>query len=89
MDAKPEVKTDTKPKVKEEAPKEVKKTVPAAPAKTLKKAGKRGRKKVGKKTGNKKCRICSSARGLIHKYGLHVCRRCFRERAKSMGFKKY
>ena len=36
-----------------------------------------------------KCRICGTHRALIKKYGLHLCRRCFRERAKEIGFKKY
>ncbi|NYZ74777.1 30S ribosomal protein S14 [Candidatus Micrarchaeota archaeon] len=42
-----------------------------------------------KKRGNRRCRFCGTARGLIRKYGLYVCRRCFRERAEKIGFKKY
>jgi ribosomal protein S14 len=38
--------------------------------------------------GSRKCRICSSTHGLIRKYGLNLCRRCFRERAEQIGFKK-
>uniref|UniRef100_A0A183GLP6 40S ribosomal protein S29 n=1 Tax=Heligmosomoides polygyrus TaxID=6339 RepID=A0A183GLP6_HELPZ len=30
----------------------------------------------------------SAHHGLIRKYGLHMCRRCFREYAKDIGFKK-
>jgi len=36
-----------------------------------------------------KCVICGSTRGHISRYGLHVCRRCFREVAEELGFKKY
>ncbi|MEM0475289.1 MAG: 30S ribosomal protein S14 [Candidatus Norongarragalinales archaeon] len=39
--------------------------------------------------GNRKCRICGNVRGLIRKYGLYVCRKCFREHAEEIGFKKY
>ena len=39
--------------------------------------------------GTRKCRICGNSRGMIRKYGLHVCRRCFREVANDMGFRKY
>ncbi len=38
--------------------------------------------------GLRKCRICGTSRGLIRSYGLYVCRRCFREIAEDMGFKK-
>ncbi len=34
------------------------------------------------------CRICDVKQGLIRKYGLNVCRRCFREQAASIGFEK-
>ena len=34
-------------------------------------------------------RICGSRRGLIRKYGIDLCRRCFREQAASIGFMKY
>lgn len=35
------------------------------------------------------CRNCGNARGLIRKYGLYVCRRCFREVGERLGFRKY
>jgi ribosomal protein S14 len=35
------------------------------------------------------CLVCRTHRGVIHKYGLNICRRCFREDALSIGFKKY
>ena len=34
-------------------------------------------------------RVCNSRRGLIRKYGLDICRRCFREFAGEIGFVKY
>ncbi len=39
--------------------------------------------------GNRKCAICGNVRGLIRAYGLNICRKCFRERAKDLGFTKY
>ena len=36
-----------------------------------------------------KCRICGNVRGMISKYGIMLCRRCFRLNAKGLGFKKY
>ncbi|MFH1393876.1 MAG: 30S ribosomal protein S14 [Candidatus Micrarchaeota archaeon] len=39
--------------------------------------------------GRRVCRNCGNARGLIRKYQLYVCRRCFREMAESIGFRKY
>ena len=33
-------------------------------------------------------RVCGNHWGLIRKYGLMVCRQCFRDYAKDMGFKK-
>lgn len=44
-------------------------------------------RKFGK--SSKQCRFCGTNRGYIGMYGLNTCRRCFREMAKSMGFKKY
>lgn len=38
--------------------------------------------------GGRVCRICGTSRGLIRKYGLNVCRRCFREVGEKLGFKK-
>ncbi|RLN94004.1 hypothetical protein BBJ28_00013654 [Nothophytophthora sp. Chile5] len=34
------------------------------------------------------CRVCKTTRGLIRKYHLNMCRRCFRERANDIGFIK-
>ncbi|MDP3698113.1 MAG: 30S ribosomal protein S14 [Nanoarchaeota archaeon] len=37
----------------------------------------------------RKCRNCGRMRGHINKYGLHICRQCFREMGPEIGFKKY
>ena len=37
----------------------------------------------------KKCRRCGRPGAHISKYGLDVCRTCFREIAVSLGFKKF
>ena len=37
----------------------------------------------------KRCRRCGRIRGHIDKYGLDLCRQCFREVAQKIGFKKY
>lgn len=37
----------------------------------------------------KKCKNCGRTGAHISKYGLHLCRQCFREYAKELGFKKY
>jgi len=37
----------------------------------------------------RKCKQCGRMRGHIKKYGLHLCRQCFREMATELGFKKY
>ncbi len=38
---------------------------------------------------NYACEICGRKGGHIKKYGLRLCRHCFREIAKDIGFKKY
>ncbi|RZC37741.1 Ribosomal S14 domain containing protein [Asbolus verrucosus] len=38
--------------------------------------------------GSRSCRACSNRHGLIRKYGLNICRQCFREYAADIGFKK-
>lgn len=37
----------------------------------------------------KKCKRCGQSGGLISKYGIGLCRCCFREVAKKIGFRKY
>jgi ribosomal protein S14 len=39
--------------------------------------------------GKLKCRRCGNYHGFINKYGLKLCRRCFRDVAIQIGFKKY
>ncbi|RTG81744.1 small subunit ribosomal protein S29e [Schistosoma bovis] len=39
--------------------------------------------------GSRCCRVCSNRHGLIRKYGLHMCRQCFRQYASVIGFKKF
>jgi len=51
-------------------------------------AGKKLKSKF-KGRGNRKCRFCGTARGLIRKYSLTVCRRCFREVGEEIGFRKF
>ncbi|CDW97662.1 hypothetical protein [Sporisorium scitamineum] len=34
-------------------------------------------------------RVCGNQGGIIRKYGLDICRQCFRERADQIGFHKY
>ena len=35
------------------------------------------------------CRVCTARQGLICKYDMNICRRCFRENANIIGFYKY
>eukprot|EP01132_Coremiostelium_polycephalum_P009390 gene9390-11535_t len=39
--------------------------------------------------GSRKCRTCDNHHGVIRKYGLMMCRRCFRANAEAIGFNKY
>jgi small subunit ribosomal protein S14 len=39
--------------------------------------------------GRKKCTRCGRTGAHISKYGLKLCRQCFREVAKGLGFEKY
>lgn len=36
-----------------------------------------------------KCRRCGRNGGQVRKYGIDMCRQCFRELALKLGFKKY
>ena len=46
--------------------------------------------KLRKGKGKEKaCRRCGNARGLIRKYGMKLCRRCFKDFAPQLGFVKY
>lgn len=46
----------------------------------------KGKTKFGRKIG---CVRCGRKRGIIRRYGLHLCRQCFREVAPELGFRKY
>jgi len=35
------------------------------------------------------CRLCGRKDGVTKKYGLNMCRQCFKSKAAEMGFKKY
>lgn len=39
--------------------------------------------------GSRRCRRCGRTGGIIMKYELRVCRQCFREVGKDLGFRKY
>ncbi|MHA2270708.1 MAG: 30S ribosomal protein S14 [Candidatus Hodarchaeales archaeon] len=43
--------------------------------------------KAGK--GSRNCRRCGTHRAVIRRYDLYICRRCFREVAEELGFRKY
>ncbi|KAJ1311591.1 hypothetical protein OPQ81_010070 [Rhizoctonia solani] len=43
-------------------------------------------RKFGK--GSRECRVCAHQAGLIRKYGLDICRQCFREKSAAIGFTK-
>ena len=34
------------------------------------------------------CKICNNARGFIRKYNINLCRKCFKENAEKLGFRK-
>ena len=38
---------------------------------------------------NKKCVRCLRPRAHVNKYGLHLCRQCFRDIAVKIGFKQF
>ncbi|KAF2678510.1 ribosomal protein S14 [Lentithecium fluviatile CBS 122367] len=38
--------------------------------------------------GSRSCRVCTHPAGLIRKYGLNICRQCFREKSADIGFVK-
>ncbi|KAJ5454667.1 40S ribosomal protein S29 [Penicillium daleae] len=43
-------------------------------------------RKYGK--GSRECRVCTHRAGLIRKYGMNICRQCFREKSTDIGFTK-
>ena len=47
-----------------------------------------GRKELKFGRGSRWCKRCGDYTAVIQKYDLFVCRRCFREVAVSLGFRK-
>lgn len=45
-------------------------------------------KKPRKGEGKRFCQFCGRMDGLIRKYGLQMCRQCFREKGAELGFAK-
>lgn len=43
--------------------------------------------RAGEKT--RACIFCGRNSAIIRRYGLCICRQCFREKASSLGFEKY
>lgn len=37
----------------------------------------------------RQCRVCGTRQAVIRKYNLYVCRRCFKDIAEKLGFKKF
>jgi small subunit ribosomal protein S14 len=52
--------------------------------------GERTGEQAAKRTGQlRDCQRCGREQGLVGKYDIYLCRQCFREVSRSMGFKKY
>jgi len=41
------------------------------------------------KKRNNVCKMCGTRKGFLRKYGLRICRRCFKDNAPRLGFEKY
>ena len=55
-----------------------------------KKKQKSRNEKMKKRTpGVRECRVCGTRKGMIRKYHLGICRRCFKDRAMDLGWEKY
>ncbi|MBD3353326.1 MAG: 30S ribosomal protein S14 [Candidatus Lokiarchaeota archaeon] len=50
---------------------------------------KRIKNKRSSSKGTRHCRRCGTNKAIIRAYGLDLCRRCFREVAEYIGFRKY
>jgi len=70
-------------------PKKILKQIATKPAKVKKmeKHNLSKERKYGAKT--KKCKRCGRTGAHIGKYGINLCRQCFRQVATKIGFKKY
>jgi small subunit ribosomal protein S29e len=38
--------------------------------------------------GSRSCKMCGNQKALIRKYGLYICRQCFKENVTQLGFVK-
>lgn len=47
------------------------------------------KKKKPYKVQPKTCKRCGTHKGVVSKYGLGICRRCFKDNAEAIGFRKY
>ena len=47
------------------------------------------KKKTGMNRKPKECKMCGSQKGFVGRYHLDLCRRCFKQNAERLGFKKY
>lgn len=56
--------------------------------KTLDEMGERARRSGRGLTCSIFSRVCTHRAGLIRKYGLNICRQCFREKSSDIGFQK-
>ena len=43
----------------------------------------------GKGADIHQCIFCKNNKGLLHLFGITICRKCFRARAELLGFRKY
>ena len=48
----------------------------------------RSRQQIDMGKGARACRMCGNMKAVIRKYGLYVCRQCFRENAENLGFQR-
>ena len=42
-----------------------------------------------REVGVRECKICGTRKGMIRKYKIGICRRCFKDRAQDLGWEKY
>ncbi|HZX12314.1 MAG TPA: 30S ribosomal protein S14 [Candidatus Nanoarchaeia archaeon] len=65
------------------------KQLEAKPAKLKKYLKHNAPKKRTTGIGQRSCHTCGRHGAHIRSYGIHLCRQCFREQAKILGFKQY
>ena len=47
------------------------------------------KKNLKEQKKKRRCRVCNTRAAVIRKYNIYVCRRCFRDIAEKLGFKKF